>query len=143
MNATVGIAAVGLLAQAFGERRCVVGKTLEDEVQTWNTKRERRVRRWFHIEQNVSYKMLYGLGIGESGVGKTVKISSGGVCFTTENMLTRGMPVELSMNWPALLNGFCPMKLMIYGCVIRSTDKSAALAIERYEFRTQGALSLQ
>jgi hypothetical protein len=30
------------------------------------------------------------------------------------------------------------MKLMIYGCVVRSNDKSAAVAIERYEFRTQG-----
>ncbi len=30
------------------------------------------------------------------------------------------------------------MKLMIYGCVVRSNDKGAAVAIERYEFRTQG-----
>jgi hypothetical protein len=42
------------------------------------------------------------------------------------------------MNWPVLLNESCPMKLMIYGCVIRSNEKGAAVAIERYEFRTQG-----
>jgi hypothetical protein len=30
------------------------------------------------------------------------------------------------------------MKLMIYGCVIRSGEKGAAVSIERYEFRTQG-----
>jgi hypothetical protein len=42
------------------------------------------------------------------------------------------------MNWPVLLNDSCPMKLMIYGCVVRSNDRGAAVAIERYEFRTQG-----
>jgi hypothetical protein len=35
------------------------------------------------------------------------------------------------------------MKLMIYGCVIRSNEKGAAVAIERYEFRTQGSRAFQ
>jgi hypothetical protein len=100
--------------------------------------RERRTKRRFHIEQEVRYKMLYGQRIAETGVGKTVNISSGGVWFSTENMLTTGMPVELSLNWPVLLNDSCPMKLMIYGCVVRSNQGGAAVAIERYEFRTQG-----
>ena len=87
--------------------------------------------------------MLYGQRIAETGVGKTVNISSGGVWFTTENTLTPGMPVELSMNWPVLLHDSCPMKLMIYGCVIRSSEKGAAVSIERYEFRTQGSRTFQ
>ena len=100
--------------------------------------RERRTKRRFMIDQEVKYKMLYGQRIAETGVGRTMNISSGGVWFSTESMLTSGMPVELSMNWPVLLNDSCPMKLMIYGCVVRSNDKGAAVAIERYEFRTQG-----
>jgi hypothetical protein len=47
------------------------------------------------------------------------------------------------MSWPVLLNDSCPMKLMIYGCIIRSSDKGAAVAIERYEFRTQGSRAFQ
>jgi hypothetical protein len=90
------------------------------------------------IEQEVRYKMLYGQRIAETGAGRTINISSGGVFFTTENVLTAGMPVELSMTWPVLLHDSCPMKLMIYGCVIRSSDRGSAVAIERYEFRTQG-----
>jgi len=82
--------------------------------------------------------MLYGQRIAETGVGRTLNISSGGVWFSTESMLTSGMPIEISMNWPVLLNDSCPMKLMIYGCVVRSNEKGAAVAIERYEFRTQG-----
>ncbi len=108
-----------------------------------NGERERRSKRRFQIEQDIRYKMLYGQRIAETGVGRTRNISSGGIWFTTETMLTPGMPVELSMNWPVLLNDSCPMKLMIYGCVIRSTDKGAAVAIERYEFRTQGSRGFQ
>ena len=98
----------------------------------------RRIKRRFRIEQDVRYKMLYGQRVAETGSGKTTNISSGGVCFTTDNMLSIGIPVELSMNWPVLLNQSCPLKLMIYGCVVRSSDEGSAVAIERYEFRTQG-----
>jgi hypothetical protein len=100
--------------------------------------RERRVKRRFPIEQDVRYKMLYGQRIAETGSGKTMNISSGGIWFSTQTMLASGMPIELSLTWPVLLNDSCPMKLMIYGCVVRSNDRGAAVAIERYEFRTQG-----
>ena len=109
----------------------------EDRIVT-NGERERRIKRRFHIEEDVRYKMLYGQRLAETGTGKTMNISSGGIWFTTEAMLTSGMPIEISMTWPVLLNDSCPMKLMIYGCVVRSNDKTAAVAIERYEFRTQG-----
>ena len=109
-----------------------------DRENKHTNERERRLKRRFQIEQEVRYKMLYGQRIAETGTGKTLNISSSGVWFTTENMLTIGMPVEVSMNWPVLLNDSCPMKLMIYGCIVRSNEKGAAVAIERYEFRTQG-----
>ena len=115
----------------------------EDRTFSGEMDRERRVKRRFRIDQEVRYKMLYGQRIAETGVGRTMNISSGGVWFTSENMLTSGMPVELSMNWPVLLNDSCPMKLMIYGCVVRSSEKGAAVAIERYEFRTQGSRTFQ
>ena len=115
----------------------------EDRAFNGGPERERRTKRRFQIDQEVKYKMLYGQRIAETGVGRTMNISSGGVWFSTESMLTSGMPVELSMNWPVLLNDSCPMKLMIYGCVVRSNEKGAAVAIERYEFRTQGSRSFQ
>jgi c-di-GMP-binding flagellar brake protein YcgR len=109
----------------------------------FSSERERRTKRRFQIDQEVKYKMLYGQRIAETGTGRTLNISSGGVWFSTENMLTSGMPVELSLSWPVLLNDSCPMKLMIYGCVVRSNERGAAVAIERYEFRTSGARAFQ
>ena len=120
-----------------------VNETNEERLLGQNVERDRCNKKRFHIEQDVRYKMLYGQRIAETGTGKTINISSGGVFFTTENTLTAGMPVELSMNWPVLLHDSCPMKLMIYGCVIRTNEKGAAVAIERYEFRTQGSRSFQ
>lgn len=105
--------------------------------------RDKRKKRRFHIEQQVRYKTLYGRHVGEVGTGKTVNISSSGLWFTTDVMLAAGLPMELSMDWPALLNDSCPLKLMVYGCVVRSNQEGAAITIERYEFRTQGANSFQ
>ncbi len=99
---------------------------------------DRRSKRRFNIEQGLRYRLLYGSRIAESGTGRTVNISSSGVWFKTDTILSTGLPVELAMTWPARLNDVCPMKLMIYGCVVRSDAEGAALAIERYEFRTQG-----
>lgn len=101
------------------------------------------MKRRFRLEQEVRYKMLFGQRIAETGSGVTANISSSGVWFSTVSTLSAGMPIEVSMNWPVLLNEVCPMKLMIYGCVVRSTEKGAAVAIERYEFRTQGLHGFQ
>ena len=86
---------------------------------------DRRIKRRFNIEQGLRYKLLYGSRVAEAGNGRTLNISSSGVWFTTEGILSTGLPVELSMTWPARLNDVCPMKLMIYGCVVRS-DKDGA-----------------
>jgi len=101
------------------------------------------MKRRFPVEQEVRYKMLYGQRIAENGAGKTANMSSSGVWFNAGNPLAAGMPIEISMNWPVLLNDTCPMKLMIYGCVVRSNEKGTAVSIERYEFRTQGVRTFQ
>jgi len=99
---------------------------------------ERRSKRRFSIAQEVKYRLLYGERIGEAGTGKTMNISSGGVSFTTDAPLAPGLPVELAIQWPALLRGTVPLRLVTYGIVVRSHDHSAVATIDRYEFRTQG-----
>jgi hypothetical protein len=72
-----------------------------------------------------------------SGTGKTLNIGSSGVLFTTEEKLPLGQSVELSVNWPAMLDGTCPLKFVAVGRVVRSEAQMAAVRIERYEFRTR------
>jgi len=75
-----------------------------------------------------------------SGAGKTLNIASGGVLFTTEDALPLGRTVELSVNWPAKLDGACPLKFVAIGRVVRADARIAAVRIERYEFRTRASV---
>src|ERR1035441_1932615 len=99
---------------------------------------ERRGARRFAIEQEVLYKILdHRAAAPESGSGKTLDISSGGVLFETGQRLRSGKRVELSVNWPAQLEGGCPLKFVAVGRVVRAEETSAAMHIEQYEFRTE------
>jgi hypothetical protein len=102
---------------------------------TENADRRSAVR--FPIEQEVRYK-IFNRSTIEVGSGRTINMSSNGVLFTTERSLAPGERLEVAVNWPAQLDNKCPLKLVTTGRVVRSEDDRAAIAIERYEFRTQG-----
>ena len=97
---------------------------------------ERRGTSRFPLSEEVRYKLLHGKII-TTGAGKTLNIGSGGVLFTTEERLPIGRLIELTVNWPARLDGTCPLKFVATGRVVRSEDTRAAVRIERYEFRTR------
>ena len=99
---------------------------------------ERRGTNRFPLREEVRYKMLHGKVI-TTGAGKTLNIGSGGVLFTTEQRLPIGRLIELSVNWPARLDGTCPLKFVATGRVVRAEEDRAAVRIERYEFRTRAS----
>lgn len=99
----------------------------------------RRTRRRFPIVQDVRYQCVKGSRITLVGVGKTLEISSREVRFTTQHPLKHGQKIRLAVDWPALLDNTCRMKLEIAGWIIESVAGEAAVKIERYEFRTRGA----
>jgi len=97
---------------------------------------ERREAIRFPMSEEVKYKLVHGK-IVTTGIGKTLNIGSGGILFTTQQRLPLGRMVELSVNWPARLDGTCPLKFVASGRVIRAETDRAAVRIERYEFRTR------
>jgi len=101
-------------------------------------KMDRRETGRFPLREGVRYRLLNVRGEHVSGSGNTLNIGSGGILFTTEDMLPVGRSVEVSVDWPAQLNGNCPLKLVAFGRVVRSQAGQAAVRIERYEFRTRG-----
>jgi len=72
-----------------------------------------------------------------TGSGTTLNIGSGGILFTTEEKLPIGKTVELSVNWPARLDGNCPLQFVAIGRIVRSENNRAAVRIDRYEFKTR------
>ena len=99
---------------------------------------DRRTSRRFGIQQEVLYKILdHRVAASESGTGKTLDISSGGMLFETQQQLRTGKRVEVSVSWPALLDGACPLKFVAFGRVVRAEENRAAMHIEQHEFRTR------
>jgi hypothetical protein len=101
------------------------------------TETERRRKDRFPIERELRYKMVEHGVVIATGSGKTLNIGSGGVAFTAEQPLTPGAFVELSLSWPALLADNCPMRLIVFGRILRCTGVKAVCTIDKHEFRTQ------
>jgi hypothetical protein len=98
---------------------------------------ERRGTSRFPLREEVRYKVLHSKSLNTTGSGQTLNIGSGGILFTTEERLPVGRMVELSVNWPARLDGTCPLQFVAVGRVVRADLNRAAVRIERYEFRTR------
>ena len=112
---------------------------LQRAVQTARGPSDRRANDRFPIEREVRYRVLSSKNSAEIGIGKTANISSNGVLFTAQGPLLIGKRIELSISWPAQLDGKCNLKLVARGRVVRSKGNQVAIEIEKYEFRTQSA----
>ncbi len=97
---------------------------------------ERRSKYRFTVQRELRYKAMREGVQPLAGTGRTINLSSGGVAFTTEHPMTDGSFVELSIDWPALLNDSCPMRLIVFGRVLRASSHAAVCSIDKYEFRT-------
>lgn len=98
---------------------------------------ERRGTSRFPVREDVRYRVVQSKSANLTGSGITLNIGSGGVLFTTEDRLPIGRTVELSVNWPARLDGICPLQFVAIGRVVRSEEGRAAVRIDRYEFKTR------
>ena len=99
---------------------------------------ERRESSRFPLREDLKYRLMQSKDETISGTGTTLNIGSGGILFTTEEMLPVGRTIELSVNWPARLDGTCALKFVAVGRVIRAEADRAAVRIERYQFKTRG-----
>lgn len=100
------------------------------------TTKDQRAKWRFGLERELRYKLLDGDTIVAAGVGRSVDISSSGLGFLGQHQVKEGALVEVSMSWPVMLDEV-PMRLVVFGRVVRATTFFAACTIDRYEFRTQ------
>lgn len=98
---------------------------------------ERRNTSRFPVNEELTYRVLHSKAGAHLGIGRTLNIGSGGLLFTTEEKLQLGQTVEISVNWPARLDGTCALKFVATGHVVRAEEDRAAVRIQRYEFRTR------
>jgi len=66
-------------------------------------------------------------------------VGSRGVAFFADNELRPGAALELSISWPALLDQTCPIRLVVFGRVLRGAGRAAVCTVNKHEFRTARA----
>lgn len=106
-------------------------------IQKMEKKMDRRRKFRFPIHRELRYKLLDEGGLMGGGTGQSVNIGSGGIAFSSDQELKPDAIIELSISWPVLLDDTCPMRLIVFGRVLRSAGRKSVCTIDKHEFRTQ------
>ena len=98
---------------------------------------ERRSRTRFPLTLEARYVVLGRSTSRETGAGRIIDLSSVGLTFTADRPLLSGQKLDVSIDWPVLLDGGIQLQLIMSGKVVRTNGLATTLQIERHEFRTR------
>jgi hypothetical protein len=74
--------------------------------------------------------------------GESLNVSSKGLLFSSSEGFLRGQIVEVSIDWPVLLENRVSLTLVVEGTVARSAGSHTAMRIDRYRFTTRSAVGV-
>ena len=97
---------------------------------------DRRADRRYEISLELRWKVVRRKQVIDTGSGRTVDLSSGGIMFESSRPLPCGANIELSITWPALLQNVTPLQLIAYGRIVRSDGCKTAVRMVQHEFKT-------
>jgi hypothetical protein len=107
---------------------------MEEPRELNGTERRSKVR--YPIRLSVRYRGLGRLG-GVVGVGQTLDLSSSGILVESrQQKVGVGSRLEVSVNWPIMLEGTSPLQVVVRGRVVRSEMFRFAVSFQVYQFRT-------
>ena len=99
---------------------------------------DRRFSQRYPIIAELEYRVVQDDLVTGGGAGRSVNLSAGGMLFESENMLTPGAEVELTVAWPVLLNDKIALNLCVLGVVARSDGALHAISFREHEFCLRG-----
>jgi hypothetical protein len=100
---------------------------------------DRRGTLRFPVNLELRYSVVGQRSPVENGSGRTIDMSSSGLSFTYDTPLSIGQTLEVSIDWPVLLDGGVQLQIVASGVVVRTTGAVTAIRIERHDFRTRRA----
>jgi hypothetical protein len=100
------------------------------QLTTCTTRADRRRHRRYAIAANTECLLD-----GRRTEAVTTDISSAGILVQSADILPTGARVELRVDWPARLDGRCPLRLVIAGKVLRTAARGTVISVARYEYR--------
>lgn len=98
-------------------------------------------RKRYALTLPLNWKQTWRRRVESCGSGWCVDMSSNGIAFDSgafAGFLTNGRVIEISMEWPAKLDGVTHMRIFLRGRVVRVEGTKVAATIESHEFRTCG-----
>src|SRR5215472_8204634 len=110
---------------------------------------ERRSHQRYPLSLDVEYKLLERKLVQRKGLGRTINISARGVLFGISDLLPilidllSSDSVQLVINWPFLLDGSIPLKLLMYGNFVRVRGNTIAVRVTGHAFYTTGDATQQ
>lgn len=102
---------------------------------------DRRRDKRYEIGLDVRWKLIRRRRVLDTGVGRTMDVSSGGALIDAGKPLPAGLNMELSITWPVLLHDMAPLQLVVSGKIVRSKGTHVAIRMVQHEFRTVGVPS--
>src|SRR5262249_38349581 len=100
---------------------------------------DRRQDRRYEINLELRWKLIRRRKIRDTGVGRTIDLSSGGILFDAQRQLPIGLNVEISIAWPILLHNASPLQLLVSGKIVRVSGTRVGVRMTQHEFHTAGA----
>jgi hypothetical protein len=98
--------------------------------------KDRRIGTRYRLALDLRYSVLRRRQLLQAGSGRITDMSSSGLRFVADRPLNAGMPVELSIRWPVLLEGGVELQLKASGTIVWSRGTETALEFHSHEFRT-------
>ena len=102
---------------------------------------DRRRSTRFKHELELEFTYSNAQGMTRVGHGVTCDLARESIRFKCDDQLASGAEVELRIAWPFLLQGKCPLELIVTGPVIGTTERGTVMNLRTYEFRTCGPRS--
>jgi len=94
----------------------------------------RLLHRRYGIQLELQWKLIRRTHLLDTGNGRTIDLSAGGILFEIGRHVSVGSHVELSINWPVPGDSAQPMQLVVSGYVIRAGHYRAAIRMVRHQF---------
>jgi hypothetical protein len=101
---------------------------------------ERRSKCRYPLDLGVRFRPCFEKAPFSSS-GRTINLSSGGILVASQHLVSQceisvGTRIEMSIEWPVLLDGRIPLQFVAVGRVVRRGPFVFAVAFERHQFRT-------
>ncbi len=103
---------------------------------------ERRAKRRYPLQLNIRFRSTQGKLL-VAGDGRTLNISSAGLLIAASQDVRKGLRLQLTVEWPWLLDDTTPLQLVAESRVVRASESEFAVRLERYQFRTSRRQSMR